>query len=111
MPSTLDSSPAREDKRMTGMALVSGLARVLAQKPDAVRAGHHDVLQDQVGRVGADGRQRRATICCGLDIRVANEQTPDVIAHVGVVISQQHPRPLPGRSSTIGFSTYSRAIE
>ena len=47
---------------------------------------------DEIGRLPMDGGQGRFAVGDGLDVEMTTEQAPHVVAHIGVVVGQQHPR-------------------
>ena len=52
---------------------------------------HHDVAQDQIGRLGLDAGERLATIAHRLDPVALAEDAREVLTHVGVVVDNQNP--------------------
>jgi hypothetical protein len=73
------------------MWLVSG-RRAAREQPEAVELGHHHVGEDEVG-----GSARRLASAARRPRRLARvrrrEQRRDVLAHVGVVVDDEHARP------------------
>ena len=73
-----------------------GGARVGAQRRhqlQAVQPGHHHVADDQVGQVGADRLERLLAVGDRVDaVAGAAQQTGQVVAHVGVVVGDEHAR-------------------
>ena len=68
-----------------------GVGAQLPQQPEAIELRHHDVGHDHVGRMRAGRGERFAAVADRLDVPPFGEQAPRVLAHVGVVIRQQHP--------------------
>ena len=52
---------------------------------------HHHVAHDEIGRLGTDRRQRRGTVAHHLHGVARAQQAGQVLAHVGVVVGDQHP--------------------
>jgi hypothetical protein len=68
-------------------------ARVRAQRRDqlkAAEAGHHHVAEKDVRRVQAGGLQRGLPVGHGGDLVAGPQQPLQVLAHVRVVVRQQH---------------------
>ena len=86
------SCPARADSSRTGTAAVRGSALQRRDQLQAVHSGHHDVADDKVGNLGPNGlerllgRRRPTDLITGVF-----EQIGQVLAHVGVVVGDQHP--------------------
>jgi hypothetical protein len=68
-----------------------GVGPDLAEQAEAVEPGHHHVGQDQVRPPPPRRLQRGLPVDHGLDVKAAGEEPADVIAHVGVVVGEQHP--------------------
>ncbi len=68
-----------------------GIAPDTAQHAKAVELRHHHVSQHQIRRPHARRRQRGLAILDRIDIvTLGDEQSSNVVAHVGIVVGQQH---------------------
>ena len=62
------------------------------QEAEPVEARHHDVGQHEVGRMPPRGGQGSLAVSDGVDlVSLADEQTTDILAHVGIVVREQDP--------------------
>ncbi len=86
------SSPARADSRMTGSPRVFSSAANRGEQAEAVEPRHHDVAQHQVGRIGLDALEGGSSVGDGFDAVPRRQQPADVVAHVGVVVRDEHAR-------------------
>src|SRR5271165_158814 len=80
----------------------------------AIQARHHYVRQNQVGRIGQDALQSGLSVADGFDFVLLREQTPDVFAHVSVVIGKKDAgrlRPAPGTHRRIWQVKLSGTVE
>jgi hypothetical protein len=59
------------------------------QEAEAIHPRHHDVREDQIGRVSPRRSQRGRTIAGGFDVERLAQHPFDVLAHVRVVVGQQ----------------------
>src|SRR3984957_6275052 len=55
----------------------------------AIQVRHHHVRQNQVGRIGPDALESGLAVADGFDFKLRREHTPDVFAHVSVVIGKK----------------------
>ena len=78
-----------------GDAAQRGVGADRAQQLEAVEPRHHHVGEQQVGRLAPDGVERRQAVGDGFDAAGRGEQAADVVAHVGVVVGEDDPRPAP----------------
>ena len=60
-----------------------------AQQLEAIHTRHHDVGENQVGRVSESSSHRLLTVLDGGDLVFAAEETLDVFPHVAVVVGEQ----------------------
>ena len=93
---TVASSPARaetQDDRDVGGPRVrpQGL-----EQADAVELGHHHVAEHEVRAARARASSSAGAAVGGDEhVVLGAQQLGDVLAHVGVVVDDEHPRPLP----------------
>jgi hypothetical protein len=74
----------------------------LAQQAETVQHRHHHVRQDKVGPVPADRIQRRLPVRNDDGVVAFVQQPAHVVAHVGVVVGQQHAGARSGRRRGTG---------
>ena len=93
----MPSSPARAESMTTGTSRRrAGRPAAPRSSPKPSRLGIITSVSDEVGRV-ARGRSSSATRAVGAPSRPRSrlgEQRRDVVAHVGVVVDDEHARPL-----------------
>src|SRR5687768_11311655 len=64
------------------------------QQTKSVEFRHHHVRQHEIESLFASRPDRSHTITYCLYFISAGKQTPDVVAHVGIIVSQQNARPI-----------------
>ena len=85
------SSPARADSSTTGIQARLRIGAQGAQQREAVEVRHHDVAEHQVGRLRRAALERGRAVADGFHRPVPPQQAREVVAHVGVVVRDQHP--------------------
>ena len=75
----------QDDRQVAGR----GIGPERAQEREAVEAGHHDVAQQQVGRIGPGALEGRASVGHRLHRPARAQQALHVLAHVGVVVRHE----------------------
>ena len=63
-----------------------------AQQGEAVEAGHHDIGQEQIRKILAKEFESLVAITGDDEIVIAAENAGDVVAHIGVIVSEQNAR-------------------
>jgi hypothetical protein len=64
----------------------------LVEQREAVELGHHDIREDERGRISACGLERLASVRDGVNAESRRERARDVLAHVGVVVGEENRR-------------------
>ena len=91
-PSRRASSPARAESRITGIDRVRSSARIAASRPNPSTRRHHHVREHEIRSAVADAIQRDAAIADELDAIRRSEDAGQILAHVRVVVDDEHAR-------------------